>query len=161
MEDEAIGSLDLDAAVEKVIVGDEVRLYRTRSVVAYLDGPVYCFDAAEIRISNPTPVVDDDLNAKVLGFANILIQNCGAGPVPARRLVADIVINYSCEERLLAETGAEAIYPQLKGLIKTTTPLFLNPTKRLLVTQIKINSIVLTRTRPQDPRLDRFGVVPV
>lgn len=151
--EESVGTLDGEAAVERVIDGDQVKLYRARQVVAYLDGPIYDFAAASLGFNaSPLPVFDGDM--KRIGFASTTVVRDERGH---RSLVADISIEYATEERLLAETQSVKLYPRFFGTMKFgAIPLF-DFYQRLTPTYLRIDGIQITRLRPVDERIVALG----
>src|SRR5688572_30335510 len=94
-DQEPIGDVSGEIAFDKVINLNDVKLFRRKAVVAYLEGAVYDFGPASVSFDNPVPVFDDD--DKKLGYAVLKKEG--------NRLIADISIDYQCEERLLIENG--------------------------------------------------------
>lgn len=150
--EESVGALDGEAPVERVVVQEEVKLFRARQVVSYLDGPVYDFAAASLGFNgSPLPVFDEHM--KKIGFASTtVVRDDGA-----RRIFADISIDYATETRLLAETGSVKLYPHLFGQMKFgAIPLF-DFHQRLTPTYLRIDGIQISRLRPSDERISVFG----
>lgn len=138
--------LDKDMAESQVIEGNQVRLYRESAIVAYLDGS---FESAALSASNPTPVRNDE--GKLIGHALLRVHN--------RKLVADMVIDYSTPERLAAETrDGVRHYARAIG-----TLVFRNCGDGMLdfaqqpVLRMEVDALVLSTTRPTDPKLLAFG----
>lgn len=146
--DEEICPLDGHPPIERVILGEDVKLYRARVILGYLDGPVYDFESAALHFGNdgPVPVHSDD--GKNIGFASVVYAN--------GRFEADIAIDWACEERLLAETG-EKIYARFFGTMNFKPMLLFDFQAKLGPTKLKIDGIVLSRQAPADPRVTPVG----
>lgn len=153
-KEEVVGDLDGEVPVERVINGDEVKLYRAHQVVAYLDGPIYDFGAASVAFGvNPLPVYTDEM--KQIGFAQASIVRRGSDGM--RYIVADIAIDYATEERLLAETGSEKRYPWVFGQMKVAAVALFDFHTRLTPLNLRIDGIQLSRLCPNDERISAFG----
>ncbi len=136
MEDneETVGKLEGELAVERVFLQEDVKLYRVKTVVANIeDGRIY-------GARNPVPVRNDDW--KLIGFADVHQEGY--------RLIGELAIDYATEERLLIETGSERFYPRCYVDIPNE---FANgPAK-----WFRVSDIVLTRSRPADRNLQPVG----
>jgi hypothetical protein len=153
-KEETVGDLDGEIPVERVIDGDQVKLYRTRQVVAYLDGPVYDFGAASVTFGeNPIPVYTDEM--KKIGFAQVSIVRRGSDGV--RHIVADIAIDYATEERLLAETQSEKLYPRVFGQMRVAAMPLFDFFQPITPLSLRIDGIQLSRVRTRDERISFFG----
>lgn len=142
-----------EGAIDRVILQDEVQLYRARVVLAVLDGPVFDFGPTTVEFPDgPVPVFADDGRTQ-LGFASVAME-LGNGHF---RLMADLSIDYACEERLLAETRSRQIYPRLYGKLSVAAiPLF-DFQAPLVPTKLLVQGIVLSRRRPADERIVALG----
>lgn len=142
-----------DGKIDRLIVQDEVKLYRTRVVLAYLDGPVFDFTGtAVIAGEDPVPVFGDG-GQKAIGMATLDVEQARG----TTRLVANIAIDYASEERLLAETKTKEIYPRFfGGLAFTPMPLF-DFQKPLAPLKLRVDGIVLSRERPHDAQIPALG----
>jgi hypothetical protein len=146
--DEQITPLTEPAPIERVIDGNEVKLYRARAVIAYLDGEVYDLEATVFQFEDSlVPVVSDD--GRQLGFATVTIEGT--------RVVADFGIDYASEERFLAETEAIKLYPHLYGSMVFMPMLTFDFHKRLAPTKLRIDGVVLSQKRPTDERVPALG----
>lgn len=144
---EPVGALPDKTEIERVLVQDEVKLYRARCVIAYLDGGVYDFSDTELSIANPLPVYSDDM--RQLGFASATLEN--------GRVIADLAIDYACEERLLIESKDARIFPRVFGTMSLPQMLVFDFQVRLQVLKLDLHGIKLTRLEPVDDRLSPVG----
>jgi len=149
--DEPIGDLDAEIAVDKVFLQDETRLFRTKTVLTYMNTGVYNI-MVEPRYENPVPVYSGE---KKIGFATVTTEGDPLGT--NRRLVAEIAIDYSTEERLLVEIGEERLYARYFGRLGVPGTAFFDLQEPLKVTLLTIDGIVLTDTKPFDERLKALG----
>ena len=150
-DNEPIGKLDGQVDIERVIVQDEVKLWRSHAVLSYLDGPVYDFDGALVEIVNPVPVFSDDM--KRIGFATASIEYLGHDP---HRIVADLILDYATEERFLTEMNIKPLYPRIFGrLALPAMPLFdfRSPIK---ISKLVLQGIQISHNPPADPRLNKL-----
>ncbi len=153
INDDVVGDLAGDADVDRVILQDEVKLFRARQTVAYLDGGVYDFAACSVTFgANPVPVYNDEM--KQLGFASMsLLLDEGL----RRRLFADISIDYATEERLLTETKSVKLYPRVFGQMRFPAMALFDFAQKLTPTYLRIDGIQLSRLPSNDPRVLPFG----
>ncbi len=157
MEKNETAVLDGEVAVERVIVQEEVRLYRVSKTVARLDSDIYDFeDAKTVFLETPLPVYNSVGDR--IGFASIHVDT---GCYGHRRIDADISIEYETEERLLSETQSLKIYPVLRGWMSfiDSSPLawadgFLDfQAKKKKVGTVYVSGLFLTSERPSDKRI--------
>lgn len=149
--EESVGKLEGELAVEKVYTQEETRLYRCRAILAFLDDSSV-FDMNDSVVSSrdtPIPVENDD--GKLLGFATI--------EVVGDRLLADIAIDYSTPERLVAETrDGERHFARIVGTLFIEDAVFVDVQPSLIKAQeLQVDKIVLSTKRPPDARLQAFG----
>lgn len=150
--EESVGILDGAPDVERVIVQDEVKLYRVRTTVAYLDGEVFDFGPTSVSFAtNPLPVVNDE--GRQIGFASPSVVLEG-GP---RRLTAEIAIDYATEERLLAETKSERRYPRIFGTMRMAAMPLFDFQQKLTPLMLRVDAIQISRLQPSDERIVPFG----
>jgi hypothetical protein len=151
--EESVGILEGEPNVSRVIVQDEVKLYRVRATIAYLDGGVFDFGPTSVTFkSNPTPVYNDD--NQQIGFADVGVVVAGNS---GRRIEAAIAIDYATEERLLAETKSERLYPRLFGSMKMAGSALFDFQARLVPFTLRIDGIQISRRAPADERIVPFG----
>jgi hypothetical protein len=138
--EETIGILDGELSIDRVIVDSEVKVYRTKVVLAYLNSSVYDFVWTSFTVSNDglVPVCSDD--GRKLGFATVTREN--------NRIVADLCIDYASEERLMAETRSVKIYPRLRGRLTVPSEPFLDFQALIKPLAIVIEGVVLSTTSP-------------
>jgi len=143
-----------EETIDRVILQDEVQLYRTRVILAHLDGPVFDFGPTTVEFPDmPVPVFADDGRTQ-LGFASVSLEQYVR---EGHRLMADLSIDYACEERLLAETRSRQIYPRIYGKLSVAAiPLF-DFQAPLVPTKLLVQGIVLSRRRPADERIPALG----
>lgn len=155
-KEESVGDLSGSAPVDRVVLQDEVKLFRVRAVLTYLDGPVYDLPGKVSFGQSPVPVYSDDM-VRLLGFATVVLDRDGVAP----RLVADLSLDYACEERLLVETQSAGLFARVFGsLTCAPMPLF-DFQAPILAISLRIDGIQLTMTPPVDPRLEPLGKHPV
>lgn len=136
----------------RVITQDEVKLYRTRMTVAYLDGPVYDFGPTSVAFAaSPTPVYNDD--NQQIGFASLSVEKTEAG----RRIVAEIAIDYSTPERLLAETQSEKLFPWLFGAMRAAQLPVFDFQGQLPILGLMVHGVQFSRLPPTDTRICPLG----
>lgn len=151
--EENVGQLDGETPIERVILQDDVKLFRYRAVLAYLDGSVYDFSQAKISFENDlVPVFSED-RSRHLGFAKVELETVGG----SKRLIADISIDYASEERLLAETQEVKVYPRICGRQGFPVIALFDFQGRLPVTFLRVDGVILSRKRPTDERVVAFG----
>jgi hypothetical protein len=150
-DNEPIGELDDSAPIDRVLNLDEARLFRRKTVLAYIDGPIYDFGPTDITVGSPLPVEDD--NGKIIGFGSVDIEKTLTG----HRLIAEIAIDYNCEERLLVETGSEKRYARVHGAMKVPAMPVFDFQAKMPVMSLAIRGIQLSRLAPSDERLKPFG----
>lgn len=144
-QDEPVTPLTGAAPVDRVILQDEVKLWRTDAAVAYLDSDVYDFKGMLLEIPAPVPVYDDTMHQ--IGFASITRE---VGP---DRLVAHIVIDYATEERFEAELNIAPLYPRVFGRMALPAQPLFDFAAKLMVIRLALDGIQLTRRAPVDTRL--------
>lgn len=149
---DSVTKLDGEPAVSRVIIQDEVKLYRARLTVAYLDGGVYDFGPTSVSFAQqPTPVYNDEHQA--IGFAALSVERTENG----RRIVAEVTIDYATPERLLAETQSEKLYPWIFGSMRMAQiPLF-DFQARLVPMTLVVHGVQFSRLRPTDERVGALG----
>lgn len=146
-------TIEGEPAIERVILQEEVKLYRTKSAIAFLDGPVYDFAPATVEFGrSPLPVYSDDM--KQLGFAEVKLEKTATG----QSLIADMTIDYACEERLVAETQQERRWPRLFGRMSVPAFPVFDFQQRIPVVKLVVDGIVISRDAPGDTRVVPFGV---
>lgn len=151
---EALPKLDLETPVDSVVLQDEVKLFRLRATLIYLDGHVFDFNYVDVSALPPVPV-HDQANRRI-GFASVeALQG------PPEQLVADIVIDYATEERLLIETG-EKLYAFCFGHLKIRQDAngVFDLHRPLPVELLTVDGIQLLRRTPTDSRIDPVLVQP-
>lgn len=146
---------ELPLLIPPGIPESEVRIYRTTVILGDLSSPEY--KMMGVAAKTPIPVYSED--GLLLGHAGIRLVN--------RKLVADIAIDYACEERLLAETGAERLWAWLVGELKIVVPLQLGLGPNgsagidlsipLRGSYLHVEEIIINHTPPHDQRMGRFG----
>jgi len=145
--EEEVGKLNGTPAVDRAYTQEETKLFRRKAVLTYLDGPVYDFDLDRVEFENPVPVYGSDM--KKLGFAMVSVED--------NRILADITIDYSTEERLLAETGSTDLFPRFFGRMGVPAMALFDFQAPTQVLQLMLDGIQLSPDKPADPRLGRFG----
>jgi hypothetical protein len=149
-----IGALDAESAVDRVITQDEVKLYRFSCVLAHLDGPVYDFSSCTLRLDkNPMPVYSDDM--KQIGFASVEPVRLATHKIIG--IKANVSIDYSTEERLLLETHSVKLYPRVFGAMSVGNMAVFDFQRPLTPMTLRIDGIQVSRNRPQDQRIDAIG----
>jgi hypothetical protein len=132
--------LDKDLQDSRVIDQNEVKLYKEKAIIAYLDVP-------SVKVPNPTPVENDE--GKIIGQAHVFIYN--------QKLIADVLIDYSTPERLSAETRDGVRYwVRAVGMFEVEVDRLLDFGKPI-VAAVQIKKLVLSTERPYDRRLLPFG----
>jgi hypothetical protein len=143
----------MDTQQVKEIDGDDVRLYRAHVVVAYLDGSVYDFAESKIVFENPVPVQGS--SGKTIGYAALFMEEIGDRPL--KRVVADIVIDYACEERLLAETQEIRLWAHAHGTISGRPAHVFDFHAPIPISKVEIKGLTITNARPHDERIASLG----
>ena len=135
----------------KIILQEDVKLFRVKGVVAILDTPFYDYTKAKINLHNPTPV--KDFSTKKIGFANVFVEN--------DKLIADVVLDYYTPERFDIDVKND-VYLGVNGFLvleeeKLKRLDLYGITKKVL--QISILSLVLTHRKPTDTRISPLGEI--
>lgn len=134
--------------IDRVILQEEVKLWRCERTVAYLDSPVYNFDETELEIASPVPVYSPEMEK--IGFASVRLDHDGKEPC----LVASISIDYATEERFEAELNIRPLYPRVFGrMVASQTESVFDFQARLKVHRLLIEGVKLTITPPTDARI--------
>lgn len=149
--EEAVWDITGTPDVERVIVQDEVKLYRARAILAYLDSPYHDYSDAVIAIENPLPVIND--MGQLIGHAHAeLVGN---------RIVAEVAIEYSSPERLVAETRQGVRhYPRIVGVehCKLVGQPFIDTHgDKTYIVALTIEGITLSERASTDKRLYPLG----
>lgn len=134
---------------ERVVYGEEVRLYRGRVVLAYFDSPAYDFSMADILIPPEVRVLNEE--GVVIGYARVETEKTAGG---VGRMVADVSIDYHCPERLLAEQREVWAVPDL---VVESDPYVTNFKQPPVVLQVALRGIWLARTKLPDDRIAPLG----
>jgi hypothetical protein len=152
MEDKkegTVGSVGGEIAIEKVFAQDEISLYRAKAVLLNFNSPSYDFTNTSFTyLRNPVPVYSDGRDKKI-GYANVYIEN--------NRLVADIGIDYATEERFIAETKSEKMWPRFFGEAAVAAIHLFDFGGKLPVSQVRVYGIVISREQPSDKNIPSFG----
>ena len=152
--------------VERVVVGDEVKLARFRAVVGILDSDHYDYSDTEVVVDNPVPILSDDSGERI-GYAALSLEPRPAVSViddllyvAPSQLVAEAAIDYATPERLDVETGARRLWLVPCGEMDVVEGAGLGEGVRLAfqgarapVEAIRLYYLVLTPEEPDDPRL--------
>ena len=126
--------LDGPAPVERVILQEEVKLFEIKTLLAQLSSSVYDLSNLPSLSHDLVPVFSED--DKKLGFASLYIED--------NAIYAAMAIDFSSEERLLIETG-EKLYARFYGRIGVPGSKYMDLQKKLSVTKLIVDGIVLTR----------------
>lgn len=137
-------------AVEKVYDLTETETFKVSGTVAYIevhDGTDEPFSkSAEVSFINPVPVLSDDRQATIIGYATLRLDGIeGLG----KRLEAQVFLSRECPERLDIEAGTP-IYPHPLFDVQEGERL---EDGRLLVRKAKLLHIVLAGRLPDDPAI--------
>lgn len=98
-----------DVLEGEVFLQEEARTFRVRQVIGYLDQmPRY---VTGVWYDNPVPVIRA-LDGEQLGYAYLTVDET--------KIVADVMLLYSTEERLLIETG-DKLYARIDAEVPTAT----------------------------------------
>lgn len=137
------------AAIERVITEEEGKTYRARAaLVKTLEGPFDTKNFQGFTFANPVPVLSAD--GRNIGFANLEWDG--------RQLMAEVVIEYASQERLLAETG-QKIYARPEGYVALAASknAYVDFQELIEVTHARIEAIRLTTDAPRDVSIDPLG----
>ncbi len=149
--EEAVWDITGTPEVDRVLLQDEVKLYRARAVLAYLDSPHYDYDDTVVSYENPLPVRNEE--GALIGHANIALVN--------GRIIGDVLIEYASPERLVAETRQGVRhYPRLMGTSMGTlsaSPFVDTFGKKLKVLALTVKGITLSAHASSDERLQPLG----
>ena len=147
--EEPIPSVTGEVPVERVIIGDEVKLYYAKAILFRLPlkGPYDCADTVVQMSASPLPVRNSD--RVVIGYATL--------EVAGRDIVADIAIRYDSEERLFAETKSQDIWARAEGEVLCRPTALIDLDRPASVRQIRIDYIRLTDSCPRDNTIRPFG----
>lgn len=136
--------LGQDFEKTRVVTQEDVKLYRERTILAYLEGATAI---AALFADNPVPVESDD--GKLIGTANVSIQNS--------KLIAELVIDYATPERLNAENrDGVRHWARIVGMLCTQPSMAFVDVSRPSLT-LTVDKLVLSTHRPADGRLLAFG----
>lgn len=138
---------------EREVKQEDVRLFRAKTALSYLDSAVYDFAPTEVEFQqNPVPVYGEDM--KQVGYASVYLDQTAGG---VQRLMADVTIDGATEERLLAETQSVKLYARPFGLMAVAAMPLFDFQARITPVRLRIDGVQLIRQKPFDERLAPFG----
>jgi hypothetical protein len=145
--------------IDKVLDLDQEKCFPIGGPIAFLESPIYDFDGAAIEFDDPVPVIDD--GGKTIGYALISYADNG------KALHADVELTYSNPERLSIQTGDDPYYLQIVGAMSVGQNYGSTVVGNVLdlygskvhVYWVEIDSLILTRKRPLDGRIEKVREV--
>jgi hypothetical protein len=153
MDEEPILSLSHLAPPDTVYDQADIKLYRARIVLDYVDRTAYDLSKTKYRVPADAPVKVFDGDDRLIGFGSIVFVK--------NHFEADIAVDYATEERLLIETGEIKIYGRLRGHLQMPRRLedqyVLDLQSKPAVDTMVVSDIILSRVKPGDDRVLPVG----
>lgn len=150
MADEPIDPLpQTPPVIERVITEEDGKTYRARAcLVKTIEGPFATDGFRGFSFPNPVPV--HSVDGRRIGFAELEWDG--------KQLMAEVVIDYASQERLLIETG-EKLYARPVGVVvlKNTDDPCIDFQDPIEIVRARVEKVLLTTTAPRDERIDPLG----